>query len=281
MFARARTWRPAATVIIILTEDFALGGASGDYGGEDKLITVESAGAKALPVISIVPDTFDAPYGRVKNKDRSGHNKAIHLPLGATCVQEKGALLALLDIDTTKAKGPTTSVATNVLLPALADQIVLDGASVSLDKPTEIPARVGGVLGVRKGKAGVAFRVFAADGEAASAFLRADADGLQAGVARLAVYHHRGPAQIMPANPSVKVGVLILAARCTDEAAFAALLKRAAETKIEARTEGATWSVSATIAPDLALSAARDVDKNRVLYRRVTWATRPIPWRGR
>ena len=252
-----------------VTPDFAIGGATGDYGGQDKLITVEFASRKKLPAICVTPETDDAPYGHVKTKDRTGHSKANHLPLGPTCVQDKGTLLALLDVSLAKA-GTTETVATNVLLPAFADTITLDGKPVRADKPFEISARVGSVVGVREGRSGVAIRLFAADGvggDSVGVVLKTDTDGLQyGGAARLVVYHYKGAARKW-GNESFKVGILMVATPCTDDAALAALVRRVGTAPVTQK-DGPTWEVSATVG-ETTLTAARDTVKHKVVARRV------------
>ena len=116
-----------------VTPDFAAGSASGHYGTHDKLINIELANQRDLPVIYVAPDAIDHPYGKLKSKDRSGHLKPVHAPLNAASVQHKGALLTLLDLDPS-ALAETGSFATNVVVPAGADALVLDGKPVKVSK---------------------------------------------------------------------------------------------------------------------------------------------------
>ena len=234
---------PNRTRYNYVTPDFAIGSAGGgDYGAQDKMIGVELASPKKLPVLAIMPDATDSPYGKEKTLDKSGHPKPTHLPMRPVCVQEKGTVLAMLDLDTSGVP-ETRSIATNVLLPAAADAITLDGRRVSTAAEFEQPAPPDSVVGVREGNAGVAIRVFHADGlggQKAAVVLKADAAGLKEGVARLAVYHYRGEPRAFgkAGGPSgdkggkgqpdthVRVGLLIVAGRCATDGDFQALVRR-------------------------------------------------------
>ena len=136
-----------------VTPDFAIGTANGHYGTHDKLVNIELGGGRDLPVIYIAPDAIDQPYGKLKFQDRSGHGKPVHAPLNAISVQEKGTALVLLDLDPS-ALAETASFATNIVFPAGADQILLDGEPVSMAAPFEKPAGFGSAVGIRAGKAG-------------------------------------------------------------------------------------------------------------------------------
>ena len=261
--------QPGADRYHYVTPDYAIGSSSGNYGPQDRLLAVALASGKDLPVISMMPDVFDEPYGKHKTKDRSGHDKPTHLPLNATAVQDSGAVLALLDLDAAKA-AETASLATNVLLPARADALVLDGNSVSAGAPFAMPARADGVVGVREGKAGVAVRVFRADGCAGqepTLVLQADQVGLEGGAARLTAYHYRGPERKLE-DAHVRVGLLFLAGRCEGEKEFADLLERARRARITDADERGTWTVKAELG-DLTLEARRDLRKGRIVSRRV------------
>jgi hypothetical protein len=115
-------------------------------------------------------------------------------------------------------------VATNIVLPAGADQIMLDGAAVSAAKPFEKPAGPESVVGVREGSAAVAIRIFYADGEQPQFVLRADKEGLRWGAARYTVYHHLK-------EQKIRVGLLIRAAKCSSDTQFADLMRMVREAK--------------------------------------------------
>jgi hypothetical protein len=205
---------PGKTRTNYLTPDFAIGSASASYGPQDKLIAVELGSRKELPVISVVPDVFDAPYGKFKSRDRSGHSKPRHPPLRPAVAQEKGAVLALLDLDP-RAEKEIETLATNVLLPARADLVTLDGKTVDAAQPFELAAGPQSVVGIREGHAAVAIRIFSAQGcggQKPAFRLKADAEGLPWGALRYTVYHYRGPTR-QQAEKHLRVGILILAGK--------------------------------------------------------------------
>ncbi len=216
-----------------LTPDFAIGSATGDYGPQDKMVNITLKSAKeGFPEITVVPDVFDEPYGKARRKDRSGHSKPVHLPLHPTTVQEKGALLVMLDLDLSKEDAE--KIATNVILPAEADEI----------------RQTGSVTGVREGKAAVAIRILAAGAELKK-------DGLKWKSARLALYH---PSR----DKHVRTAILFLAAKCENEADFAALLKRAREAKVSDTTEAGVWRVKAEMG-SLTLEGSRGPTLERMV----------------
>ena len=81
-----------------ITPDFAFGTASSYIGGQDKEISMEFGTTKKLPFIEIAPDDLDAPYGKIKANDKSGHAKPHRLKVDMLGVQEKGTSLAMLDL---------------------------------------------------------------------------------------------------------------------------------------------------------------------------------------
>jgi hypothetical protein len=233
----AQGYRPAATILALaetpervvvsrwdanpervrytyLTPDYAIGHANGDYNAQDKMVSIELASEKEnFPAITIAPDTTDQPYGKLKTKDRSGHNKPKHLPLHPEAVQEKGLLRAVLNLD------KSADLATHIVLPARADRIVLDGGIVKADQPFEKTGGPASVVGIREGNAAVAIRIFHADGDQPRFVLQADPEGLRWGAARYTVYHRW-------IDRRVRVGLLIAAARCVNDREFADLIRR-------------------------------------------------------
>jgi hypothetical protein len=226
-----------------ITPEFSIGSASASYGPQDKLIAVELASAKELPVITVVPDLFDAPYGKLKSKDRSGHSKPTHIPLHPNLVQRKGAILALLDLDPSREK-PTVSLATNIVLPAAADSITLDDAVVDASKPFERPAGAKSVVTIREGRAAVAVRIFeaaACDGQKPAFVLKADPEGLKWGALRYAVYQYRG-AEKQLTEKHLRVGILIAAGSDATE-----LTERLRAAKIETTSDGVRARVGSEV----------------------------------
>ena len=251
-----------------ITPDFTIGSASAYYGAQDKRLCVELASAKKLPVVSFVVDEYDAPFGLVRALDRSGHNKPHHLQHLVAAVQEKGFLLALMDLAPATKRGEFTNLTSNVILPVKADQIWLDGKVVDVAKPFDLPANAASVVGLREGQAAVAVRMFAADGGAGQAAAWAlQFDGNPQGGGRLVVHHYRGESRQL-GERSLRRGLLLMAERCETEAEFGAFLKRAGQVELTDATQNGVWQVRAKSGP-VELEAGLDLDKKKVAVRRV------------
>lgn len=251
-----------------ITPDFSLGSASAYYGPQDRRICAELASEKNLPVISFVVDALDAPFGLVRSTDRGGHSKPHHLPQLLATVQEKGFLLALVDVSPAIQVGEFTNLASNVLLPVGADQMMLNGKIVDPAKPFDLTADANAVVGVREGKAAVAVRLFAADGAARQTpAWKLEFDGNTDGAARLVVQHYRGSTRKLT-EKNVWCGLIMLAARCETDGEFTAFLKRAANIKLaESRRDG-VWQVKAKSGA-VELEAGLDLDAKQIALRRV------------
>jgi hypothetical protein len=262
--------KPGQDRTVWLTQHFALGSTSADYGPQDKPIALDWVSTKALPTLQIVPDASDQPYGHVKVKDKSGHSKPRHWPLHPVAVQDKGALLVLLDLDPAREKEAGTSLATNVILPAQADSLYLGSQKVEAGKPFTLPGSPKAVVGVREGRAGVALRIFRADGcgqPAARLELKADAEGLKYGAARYAAYHYLGTKKQL-SDSHVRAAVLILAGRCDSDADLAALMRQAETARISEKADAGRWDVAVRLGKVL-LEAGRDLNGRALLYRRI------------
>ena len=263
---------PGQDRYVWITPDFSLGSAGAYYGPQDRRICAELASEKRLPLISFVVDALDAPFGLARSTDRGGHNKPHHLPHLLATAQEKGFLLALMDLSPALQSGEFTNLASNILLPARAEQLVLNGKTVATPQPFQIAADAHAVAGVREGKAAVAIRLFAADGAAGQTpACKLEFDGNESGAGRLAVHHYRGPAQRL-AEKSVRCAFIMLAARCETEAEFAAFLKRAAQVELVEATQDGVWQVKAKSGA-VELEAGLDLTRKQIALRRVNGRT--------
>jgi hypothetical protein len=236
-----------------VTADFALGSASANYGPQDKLINLELNTNKPLfPDITVVPDVYDAPYGMRVEPDSQGHLKPDHQPLNPASVQKGGMLLTVLDLDPALA-GNVSNFASNIVLPANADSISVDGTNVNLTTPTKIPVTTHSWIGIREGQSAVLIRLFRVDALGATApviVLQSDANGLGYGAARLTAYHYQGNAAA-PATLSathLKVGILIIAYNCPNDAEWNSLLADARASQIIETEPNGTWQVQVQVA---------------------------------
>lgn len=212
-----------------ITPDFTVGSACGDYCPQDKMVDIELAAPTILPQISVVQDPFDSPYGVVKQKDRSGHDKPYHLPSHPVCVQDKGVVLEILDAGQSKPLD-AASLGTDVVLPAKADCVLLDGKPVTVTGPFETDASPTSTVAVRVGDAGVAVRILSASATSGqpSVKLEADAIGLRKGLIRLAIYEYGGPQATLPPS-TLPVALLFDVENVQNDADLAALESRVAK----------------------------------------------------
>jgi hypothetical protein len=252
-----------------LTRDFSAGSASGEYNAQDKYLNIELASSKDLADITVVPDKQDNPYGKVKSKDRSGHSKPTHIAPHATSVQDRGLVLTLLDLDASR-EGELASLTTDLVLPANADSISLDGHAIDAKSPFKKDATAKSVIAIREGNAIVVLRIFEADAASAdhaTFVLQADKDGLKYDALRYTAYHYQGPAQKL-ANKHVRAGILAYAATCTSDKQCAEIVDRVKSAHIESHGDGHIWSVKAKVG-NTELAAARDLDRRAILSRQV------------
>lgn len=258
-----------------ITPSFALGTSSFFYEHQDRQVSLMLNSPKNLPVVSVVLDPFNAPYGKVRILEtHGGHYKILHLRNEISAVQEKGAVLALMNLASEAAKKIGASVATNVILPLQADELSVDGKPVKWGKEA-IPVSKDSVIGIREGRAAVAIRLFHADPamEGHPVFYLRN-DGARHGAGRLVAYHSRGKDGVTPVK-MLRSGVMILARECANEEEFARFFQEARSWKIEEAMDGAVWKVAASgpspNVPDapLALTAALDIPGKHTVQRLV------------
>jgi hypothetical protein len=247
-----------------ITRDFSIGSASGEYNAQDKYVNIELASSKDLADITVVPDKQDNPYGQIKTKDRSGHNKPTHIPPHATSVQDRGVILTLLDLDPSH-EGEIESLATNLVLPADADSLQLDGQKVDTSAPFKKEASAKSVIAVREGHAIVVLRIFEAD--KSQFVLLAEKEGLKYHAVRYTAYQYRGEARKL-SEKHLRVGLLAYAAACTTEQQCADAVEEVRSARIESKSDGHTWNVRAHLR-GTELEAARDLDQRAIVTRQV------------
>jgi hypothetical protein len=217
----------------------ALGCTSGDYNAQDKLFNVTFAGSPDLPQISIEPDIFDAPYGLVKNPDRTGHLKPTHLPLHAACVEHSGIALFTLDLDPSAAPADAKGFATNLLLPAEAERTA--------------PREIGDTITVAVGESVVSLRLIHVDSlpEAKpSIAILSDPEGLRHHAVRLKISHLPDGAH----TQSKHLRVALLAVVGSD----------AAQAKVSSEIRDGQWIVKASL-PGTALELARSASDRKMI----------------
>ncbi len=260
-----------------LTQNFAIGTASGNYGPQDKLFAADLTGSHPLVSITLVPDMFDSPYGVLKAKDRSGHFKVNHLPTHMSAVQEKGTALMVLDLDPNNALSDSVvkgnSFATNLVLPAHADELILDGNPVKVSSSLNQAAELNSVVGVREGTSCFATRFFYADSlnDKATVFaLKADEVGLGKGAIRFVAYH--SSSSLNSTNTDhLHVGVVAMAIPCADTKAIEAGINQLREAKLEAGASGDKFTATATVG-NTRLELTEDLQSRLPIQKKVNGA---------
>lgn len=208
----------------------SLGVSSLYYVPQDKMVVAQlalapggapPAASPRLAQVTLVQDSFDAPYGMVKTADGSGHEKPTHLKATVAAVQDRGLALVLNDltmaIEGSARGGPFDSLAANVVLPAGAgvDAVYTESGgrvrNVSRGAP-DVPLRLGETVAVRSAGGIVAWRLAFADGLAGYAptsALKFDGPpGTDA--ARAVTYLYRGPNTTFPNNPPPSRSLLVI-----------------------------------------------------------------------
>lgn len=256
-----------------VTPNYAIGSTSSTFTSTlgpgptpyDKPINIELASGGDVPAVTVVPDIYDSPYG-----DTIVGSGPKHQPLFPTTVQHRNALLALLDLNPALEVTEGT-YATNIVFPAAADDVILDGRRVELAEGVTLPARTDSVLAVRDGGGCVAarlFRVGGIDGQQPRVVLKLDADGAEHGAARLAAYQYQGPRK-RPTTTTAHVGVAFLAGDCANTQDALELADQVEAMPITEHRTAAAWSVEATTPDGTVLAAGRDLTNRSVAHRTV------------
>ena len=252
---------PEAQRYTYLTQNFAMGYATGKAGDQDKMFAADLAGDSPEDPpdsITLVPDVVDAPYGVEKKRDRSGHLKPVHLALNLSAVQDKGVALLVADLDPNDAVDNPT-FATNLILPSSAASIVIDKDKAKISSRLDIPFNTKSVLGVRTAKACFVARVISVDrflGVDPTVELKADDQGLKEGALRLAIYH----ARTSFANTDQRhlhVALLVEAADCSTDAELSEDMEAIRQAKVRSRESSDGWEGTAQVG-QLTLQLAED-----------------------
>jgi hypothetical protein len=240
-----------------ITSGYALSSVSAGYGPQDQQFVAE-IGDHDLPVISVVVDDTNDPYG--DQKVTTGlFKKPVHLlprPLG---VQRNGDLFGMLEITPSLT---SSSLATNIVFPLGASTVLLDSMRINASTQT-VAVSTASVLGVRDGSGCVATRILMADpyGSAGQAPIQlvVDPAGLALNVGRLVAYHAlpttdgspvactaaAWTAGTAPVACQPRAAVLITAAACANDGDLLGLMVRARNATVTTTdATQMTWSAS-------------------------------------
>jgi hypothetical protein len=296
-----------------ITEDFSLGSASADYGtsldsNQDQPIWGAVGSSAKTAAVSVLPDYLDSPGARVR---RGNFTKLTHLLMSPATVQSKGALLALLRVQAADPKYtdskdhplPLVDLATNILFPADADDLLIDGRPAQRDH--EAPLDSHSTILVRAGGGALAVSILDAGGlecpgpdgaverHSPATFFKPfeSADATHGPTARVAIYHETA----LPADPGAltgcfaRVALLFAAEHCDTPGCSEDLVARvtaanhAAKRVYDART--GDWDVSVRMPHHPALRVHRTVSGDeRILAREIDGQERtfrPLTVNGR
>jgi hypothetical protein len=255
-----------------LTPDFAIGSTSAYHGPQDRQLSISLAATDDHPMadLSVILDPFDSPYGTHELKDRSGHSKPTHLRNDLAAVQSNGTILALLHLNPNLANQPESTLATNILFPANADQLLLDGNPLSLTPGQVVPVSSKTWLMVRQGKAVAAVRIFLADLSAEQQPESAELprwyikyDGTKANAARLVAYHYQGEEKLLT-DKTLRAGIMMMVRSCDSPEAVQAWADELRKISLHQTLEDHQWTVETGN-----LKATLDLAKRIVVSRTV------------
>ena len=265
-----------------VTPGFSVGTASGDHGPQDRMYAVYFANEKDLPGIGIEPDPYDAPYGlpEQQSKDSSGHTKPNHLPLHPLFLQKNGSVLAMLDLDLTDAK-IKNSMATDIILPAKADEVRLKDKLVDVNKLSSLDAAPNDTVGIRVGTSCHAFRFVHVDpvsGKAPVFQMKAEDLPRSKGAFRFVVYHFQKATSNAPKN--LRVVMLSETANCPAGGLQEFMNKVAQEKASFDRKDGRVVVHASTANGEFAMSVRDDARSGTWTIDGVTPTSAPLAFNG-
>jgi hypothetical protein len=203
------------------TGAFSVGTAGAAYGPQDREIGIRFGSAKKLPVVSVFLDRFDDPDGSVRIQGKDSHSKPEHIRLTGAVAQDKGSVLAVYDLAANVGKNDYQSLGLNLVLPAHADGLWLDGKKILDSDLTDHPCTDQSVVIVREGKAALAARIFGIggfDGFGPTYFLKHDI--AKGNAFRLVADAYKGDSQVLR-DAHLPGAVVIDVQTCETDAEFA------------------------------------------------------------
>ncbi len=209
------------------TAAFSLGSSATSYDAQDRIVGLRFGSGKPLPVISVFLDPYDKPDGSVREKGKDNHGKPVHWKMNGITVQDRGTVVGIEDLSS-NIRNETASLGLNLILPAHADGLWLDGVKIDPNDRSDHPASASSIVIVREGNAAMAGRLFDVGGFAGckpTYFLKHDIDGGKA--FRLVAYAYQGEVRKLT-DHLVPAGFVLQAETCPGDAQFADFVKRSA-----------------------------------------------------
>ncbi len=259
------------------TPEYAMGSTDGAYDAQDKVFTADYGATRGVITTSVVVDTFDEPYGLVKQLDHGGHSKPVHLPANLSSVQDKNTALLVYDLDPER-DNSGRPFATDLLLPSTANDILLDGNPVVISNKMDLPAHIGSVIAVRQDDACLAASIWHIDTlqqTPPSLHLKADKTGLGHGAFRLVIYHGEF-ASGKGAAEHLHVAILVRMDKCSDAKDLRSLAESLQNATVAAVPGLETWT--ATVKSNMFnLSLTEDTNTRLPSSRTVNGQEMPTP----
>ena len=234
--------------------------------------TGDDDSARPLPSVSIQTDAFDSPYGIWRDYPEWSHtDKGTHLSSHPGNVQDKNVLLATTAIDSfdkldafssapgISSTGSFVDLATNIILPLLADEYFVKFPNGSIwshefsrgERAFELPLPAGAVVALRVRTAGLVLRVFECDGAGghnASLSLLGDSKGIPLGAIRVVCRHFKtqpgGPPVVLNAS-HVRFGALMVVDTVDVDGGVKALVEETTRATIVSRVNSSNvWEAA-------------------------------------
>lgn len=232
----------------------------------DKSISISAVGADpAVGTVSFVPSAGTDPYG----KTYTG-SAPIHVPLHPVAVQERGDLLTQLDLQPAGLR--TASFETNILIPAGASAVLLDGVAVGTSNVAETAATLTSTVTVWEGESCIAVRILRADGiegQAPHAALVVDQPGLDVGMARLAITQFESTVRTALTSDRAAVTLYARTGECTSLAEAQTFASQTALAKISQQQSATVHSSAVTTPGGDLLQVGTDIVARDQLFRKV------------
>jgi hypothetical protein len=269
-----------ATRYNFVAPSYSLSSVSAGFGQQDQQFVAE-VGNDALPVVAVVVDDTNDPYGD-QTVTQGLFAKPVHLvprPLG---VQSQGDLLGLLEITPSLT---STSLATNIVFPLRAAKVLLDGTTITASTQT-LAASTSSVLGVRDSGGCVAARIITATAYGSDSSrpieLLVDPAGLALNVGRLVVYHAPPRADgsavacaaatwtagDAPLACRPRAAVVMKAAACSTDADLSQLMATVRAATLTNTFMNTTWTATLTL-DQTTFSASRNRTTGQILAQSV------------
>jgi len=246
-----------------ITADYAIGSASYFYCYYDRQINVSLKSEKPLPQTTVETSAFHIPYGQKP----PGFRKPFHLGNSIAAVQEKDLLLALLRVEPHMGNLKPEYLATNFIVPTMADAISIDGKPIEAGKAFSIPVNPDSIISIREGNSLVNFRFLLAEGvNGCQPLFYLDYDGNEAGAARFVARHYQGGP--LEAIGPFYAALMLQTQTCQTDQDVSESIESFGKANIEVSNEAD--SLSARIAlKGCVLEAALDKRSGKILSRKV------------